>query len=105
MRRTLPTSRDRGLRPGRTELSLHGLQQLGGIEHLSALHHDLHVARVADVLNRVSANHEQVGELPRFDGTEPVARAECTRAVNGGDLEHLRRGNSGAHHGEHLAMR
>src|SRR3954471_2747935 len=88
-----------------SDLALGLLKQRLWIVDRSGLHHDPHFARVPDVREWISVDHEEIRELPCLDRAELIGHAECARTVDGRDLERGGVGNAGEHERVQLAMR
>src|SRR5690348_12453046 len=100
--RSLITS---GPRWRKADSPLRPLEQFLRIVNRPRLHHHPHLTRVPDVTERISVDHEQVGELSRLEGAELVGYAKRASAIDRRDPE--RRGGryTGEHQRVQLAMR
>src|SRR5262245_16444730 len=66
----------------RSHLALDRRQQLRRVIELAGLHHQPDLARVADVLERVATDDEEIRELAGLEGAELRVDVERARAVD-----------------------
>jgi hypothetical protein len=65
----------------------------------------MHVPRIFDVLQGITAHDEQVRQFPGFERAKFAGDIQCLRAVDGCDLQPGRRGDARQNERVQLAMR